>query len=62
VAAAKMPLEEAALVAGTSQNFSNLLFSDIYEQMAAATTLNKSILSLKIYATGSSCLPSWVAC
>jgi hypothetical protein len=43
----KNALEEAALVAGTSQNLSNLLFSDIYEQMAAATTTNKSILSFE---------------
>ncbi len=30
VAAAKMPLEEAALVAGTQQKLNNLLFFDIY--------------------------------
>jgi hypothetical protein len=30
VAAAKMPLEEAALVAGTSQNLINILSLDIY--------------------------------
>ncbi len=29
--AAKMTLEEAALVAGTKQNLSNLLFLDIYD-------------------------------
>jgi len=30
VAAAKMPLEEAALVAGTKQNLRNIPFLDIY--------------------------------
>jgi hypothetical protein len=30
VASAKLPLEEQALVAGTLQNLSNLLFLDIY--------------------------------
>jgi hypothetical protein len=30
VAAAKMPLEEEALVAGTKQNLSNLFFLEIY--------------------------------
>jgi len=40
----KNALGRGSTSSGHITNLSNLLFSDIYEQMAAATTTNKSIL------------------
>ena len=42
VAAAKIPLEETALVAGTLQNLSNLFFLDIYGLQLASWILKVS--------------------
>ncbi len=52
VAAAKIPFEEQALVAGTKWNLSNLLFLDIYGvsmvEFLVLTSLDQLIFILKI--------------